>query len=151
VIKHYFTAVLIFLCSTVFSQQTQLAKGEKTNGSPVFDSCVGAEFVDFCTQLKLKEYIKDNLIYPQSELKRTEIVRVLVLFTIERDGSVRRAEVTIGVNDEFDNEAIRVIKSIPHFLPVTIGDEITRHKVSYFVEFTPPEKGRKRKKKKKED
>lgn len=54
---------------------------------------------------------------------------------------------TTGVNEGFDNEAVGEIKSIPHFLPVSINDLVTRHELSYFVEFTPPKKSRKERKK----
>ena len=54
---------------------------------------------------------------------------------------------TTGVNEGFDNEAVGEIKSIPHFLPVSINDLVTRHELSYFVEFTPPKKSRKERRK----
>ena len=143
------TLILVLLHPTIFAQQVNLTQREKSNIYPIFDSCVGAEFEDYCTELKLKEYIEENLIYPPSEFKRNELVKVLVLFAIEKDGSVRSGQVTISVNDVFDNEALRVIKSIPHFLPVMKDGVPVRHKVSYYVEFSPPEKRRKKKEKKK--
>ena len=62
----FFTRILVLLHPTIFAQQVNLSHKEKSKIYPIFDLCLGAEFEDYCTELKLKNSIEENLNYPPS-------------------------------------------------------------------------------------
>ena len=65
----------------------------------------------------MMKYVADNIKYPQ-EAKDKEIAgRVFVGFVIEKDGSVSNVKVVRGIGGGCDEEAARVIKSMPKWIP----------------------------------
>ena len=66
---------------------------------------------------ELLKYVAENTIYP-TEAKTNGIQgKVIIRFVVERDGSVSRAEVYRGADPLLDQEALRVIKTLPKFKP----------------------------------
>ncbi len=64
----------------------------------------------------LKHFIYSNIKWDNlPALKDDEKIRVLVSFAANEEGVIDYARVILGYNDIFDNEAIRVIKSIPEW------------------------------------
>lgn len=65
----------------------------------------------------LKDYIARNLKYPDEA--RTKGIKgiVIVRFVISKSGETTRVEVLRGVSTELDKEAVRVIESLPDWVP----------------------------------
>ena len=68
-------------------------------------------------QRKLMEYLKKNVKYPQLALDKSIEGRVLVKFTIKKDGTIDDIRVIKGVDSILDEEAIRVVKNMPKWIP----------------------------------
>ncbi len=66
---------------------------------------------------ELLKYISDNLKYPAEAQDNNIQGKVTLKFVVNPDGSVNRIEVIKGVHQSLDNEAIRVIGSLPRFIP----------------------------------
>ena len=65
----------------------------------------------------MMEYVAKNVKYPQ-EAKDKEIQgRVFVSFVIEKDGSVSTVKVMRGIGGGCDEEAVRVVSSMPKWKP----------------------------------
>ncbi|MBP7359534.1 MAG: energy transducer TonB [Prevotella sp.] len=62
----------------------------------------------------LMDYISKNIKYPTESDAQG---RVVVTFTVEKDGSITNATVTRSVDPAFDKEALRVINSMPKWIP----------------------------------
>ena len=62
-------------------------------------------------------YISNNLRYPQKAAENAVEGRVSVKFIVEKDGSISNVEVNRSDDADLDNEAIRVIKSMPKWNP----------------------------------
>lgn len=63
----------------------------------------------------MMKYIRENLRYPETD---TDVQgRITVRFTVTKTGDVKDARVLRGLAPEFDKEAIRVIKSMPKWIP----------------------------------
>ena len=78
---------------------------------------------------KVSEWVASRLRYPVEALKAKIEGRVYVSFVIEADGSVTNVKVLRGLNNSLDNEAIRVIKTMPKWKPGTLWKpEIKKHK-----------------------
>ncbi|MDX2443776.1 MAG: energy transducer TonB [Bacteroidales bacterium] len=64
-----------------------------------------------------REYIANNLDYPQTAAENGISGRVFVNFVVEPDGSVSHVTLLRGIDPALDNEAIRVVKSSPKWSP----------------------------------
>ena len=65
----------------------------------------------------LLEYISKNIRYPEAAMKNNIQGRVVLQFVIKADGSIGEVKVLRSKGPELDAEAIRVIKSLPKFIP----------------------------------
>ncbi|HPU46600.1 MAG TPA: energy transducer TonB [Bacteroidales bacterium] len=65
----------------------------------------------------LREYILNNIKYP--EVARTSGITgtVYVQFVVEKDGSISDVKVVRGIGGGCDEEAVRVVKSMPKWKP----------------------------------
>lgn len=65
----------------------------------------------------ISTYIRETLKYPVKALEDTAMGRVDVKFIVEKDGSVSNVEIVKSVHPSLDEEAIRIIKMMPHWTP----------------------------------
>ena len=65
----------------------------------------------------LFKYISENLIYPPDAQINNIQGRVILKFVVNRNGSVDRIEIIRSIDSLLDNEAIRVVKTLPKFRP----------------------------------
>lgn len=86
------------------------------DNSPIFKSAeVMPEFPG--GEAALIKYINSHIQYPAAAEENNIQGRVIVQMVIEKDGSVGRVQVIRSVDRSLDNEAIRVVKSLPKFFP----------------------------------
>ncbi len=79
----------------------------------------------------LLKYLLANVKYPMSALKAQKQGRVMVRFTVEKDGAISNVKVARSVTPSLDAEAVRAIKSMPKWSPGKQGGEFVR--VKYIV------------------
>lgn len=65
----------------------------------------------------LMRFINDNLKYPPEALKNRIEGKVIVQFVVTKTGKVEKVKVARAVNKELDQEAVRLIKTLPDFSP----------------------------------
>jgi len=65
----------------------------------------------------LYQYISDQISYPTTAKELGIQGKVFVTFVIETDGSVSGVEVLRGIGGGCDEEAVRVVKSLPNWKP----------------------------------
>ena len=65
----------------------------------------------------LMKYLSDNIRYPEAAKVAGIQGRVTVVFVVDKDGSITNVETLRGVDAELDKEAIRVISSMPKWIP----------------------------------
>ena len=82
----------------------------------------------------LLKYLFENVKYPVSALKAQKQGRVMVCFTVEKDGAISNVKVARSVTPSLDAEAVRAIKSMPKWSPGKQGGEFVR--VKYIVPVT---------------
>ncbi len=68
-------------------------------------------------QAALLKYIRENVKYPAIALEQDLQGMVILRFVVERDGSVGDVQIKKSLSAECDREAIRVVKSLPRFIP----------------------------------
>ena len=66
---------------------------------------------------KMYEYLGKNIKYPQIARESSIQGRVFVNFVVEPDGSVSNVKVLRGIGGGCDEEAMRVVKTMPKWKP----------------------------------
>jgi protein TonB len=62
-------------------------------------------------------FLRSNVRYPAASLKMGIQGEVMILFIVESDGSISHVSILKGIGKECDEEAVRVIKSMPRWEP----------------------------------
>ena len=70
----------------------------------------------------LMKYIEENLQYPADAKAEGVEGRVIVYIAFNTDGSIDEVEVARGRHPSLDKEAVRIVKSLPKFIPYKEGD-----------------------------
>jgi TonB family protein len=68
-------------------------------------------------QAKMYQYLGENIKYPAAAQRANISGRVFVKFVVEDDGSIGDVKVMKGIGFGCDEEAIRVVKSMPRWKP----------------------------------
>lgn len=66
---------------------------------------------------ELMKYISTHIKYPAMAMENGVQGRVVVQFVVTKDGSVGEVKVIRGKDPDLDKEAIRVVRSLPKFIP----------------------------------
>ncbi|MDB5062650.1 MAG: hypothetical protein JWP67_2493, partial [Mucilaginibacter sp.] len=67
--------------------------------------------------VELHNYLVKNVRYPAKARENKTQGRVIITFVVEADGSITNASVEHGIGDGADEEALRVIKASPKWVP----------------------------------
>jgi TonB family protein len=66
---------------------------------------------------KLFQFLSSNLQYPRKEFMLGIEGKVIVNFTVDEDGAITKVRIKESVSKGIDNEAMRVVKKFPNFMP----------------------------------
>ena len=86
-------------------------------------------------QAALFQWLSSNIKYPVVAEENGVQGRVIVTFVVERDGSITDVKVVKSVDPSLDKEAIRVTKSMPHWIPGKQNGSAVRVKYTLPVTF----------------
>lgn len=73
--------------------------------------------------IALIRFIVKNIKYPEQAIKNNICGMVYIKFCIKSDGSIDKVEVQQSVNPILDNEALRVVKSMPKWKPARLRNK----------------------------
>ena len=85
----------------------------------------------------MQKYISANVEYPVEAIEKNIQGRVYLSFVIEEDGSITNISIERGTNSLLDNEAVRLVKNMPNWVPAEddYGNKI-RSRVRLPINFT---------------
>ena len=83
----------------------------------------------------LMEYLMKNVSYPKSAFDANIQGRVLAQFVVDKEGTVRGAKIIKSVDPALDNEALRVINSMPKWTPGRQNGKLVNVKYTIPVTF----------------
>ena len=83
----------------------------------------------------LMKYLSENVKYPALAIKAQEQGRVVVSFTVEKDGAISDVKVARSVTPSLDAEAVRVVKAMPKWTPGKQGGQLVRVRYNVPVSF----------------
>lgn len=84
---------------------------------------------------KYKRYISQNLIYPEAAREQGISGKVVVTFYVETDGTLTYMNIQDSLGNGCDEEAIRLIKEGPKWIPGRLDGEPTQLKTTVRVKF----------------
>lgn len=103
------------------SESNKIFNGDDVDQQPSFPGGTNA----------LNTFIASNLKYPVWAQEKGIQGRVVVKFIVEKDGSISNVEVDRSVYPSLDNEAMRVIKNMPKWIPGQINGKAVKVECSY--------------------
>ena len=82
----------------------------------------------------LMEFLNKNIRYPEEACKKDIQGRVVCSFVVEKDGSISDAKIVRSVDPSLDEEALRIVNSMPNWTPGTQDGKPVR--VKYTIPLT---------------
>lgn len=82
----------------------------------------------------LIKYLSEKLVYPKLAEKNGIQGRVITSFVVNKDGSITDVKVVRSVDSLLDKEAVRVVSSMPKWIPGTLNGKAVR--VKYHIPVT---------------
>lgn len=68
-------------------------------------------------QIALVDYMRKNISYPINEADQAKMGTVYVKFVVDKDGKIDNAVIDRGIGLDYDEEALRVVRSMPNWRP----------------------------------
>lgn len=84
--------------------------------------------------VELKKFIQENIRYPEGDVSVQG--RVYVSFVIEKDGCVTHVKIMRGVSEKMDQEALRLVSSMPKWIPGQNNGKVVAAKVRLPIRFS---------------
>ena len=103
------------------SESNKIFNGDDVDQQPSFPGGTNA----------LNTFIVSNLKYPVFAQEKGIQGRVVVKFIVEKDGSISNVEVDRSVDPDLDNEAMRVVKAMPKWIPGQINGKAVKVECSH--------------------
>lgn len=66
---------------------------------------------------ELMKYLSTHIKYPQMAMENNVQGQVVVQFVVQKDGSIGEVKVVRSKDPDLDKEAVRVVKTLPNFIP----------------------------------
>jgi protein TonB len=68
-------------------------------------------------ELELRKFIANNIEYPKAAQENGIQGKVYVTFVVDKNGEIANAKIARGVDPTLDQEALRVVNSLPKWIP----------------------------------
>jgi TonB family protein len=81
------------------------------------------------------KYLSHNIEYPVSARQNNIQGRVVLTFVVEKNGQIKDIKVLNPVNPDIDNEAVRVLRNSPKWIPGTMFGSAVRVQYSVPISF----------------
>ena len=126
VIRGTLTYLLVWILNSTcsFAQVRQIAEI-----MPQFEGSVNG----------LKQWLAQNMAYPQEAIQNKEEGRVVVKFVIREDGTVAQPIITSSVSPSLDAEAVRLVSQMPKWIPASQDGQPCSIEYSLPIRFKLPE------------
>ena len=118
--------------------ETHKTDSKVVNVDSVYDAAFVQEQASFSGgYLSQKDFLSKNIQYPESCTKKNINGNIYVEFIVERDGKLSDIKLKSGIHPLLDEEALRVVKLMPNWLPAKIGGIAVRMKKELMLVFKP--------------
>ena len=132
----------LLMISSLFALSWTLATAQENDSIKNKDTQKCIIFCDYEQQpsfpggmYDLLDYLKENIHWPLGHEEDCIHGKVVVSFVVEKDGSITEAKVVRSLDPAFDAEALRVVASMPKWIPGKFNGEATRTKYCIPITF----------------
>lgn len=88
-------------------------------------------------EAKWKNYLENNLLFPRNvKLVNTDIITVVLIATVNEEGKLEDVYVDVPFDPLFDDEALRVMKRSPKWVPAVDHNRNVRIRIRQAISFT---------------
>ncbi|WP_068706160.1 energy transducer TonB [Paludibacter jiangxiensis] len=132
-------SLMFFGCKPKHSPESKSEIGRQThNKIGTLNNIDAVELSPVFPEGDVDAYIQQHIHYPSIARERKKEGRVIVQFVINRDGSICNVEVIRGGIPELNEEAIRVVKSMPKWKPAFLINTPVRCRYVLAITFKLP-------------
>lgn len=128
--KRVISVLAILLSFWAFSQEKEVSSENepfvKVNESATFPGGVNA----------WNKYLESNLKYPDEAISNGVEGRVFIQCIVEKNGKGTDIFVIKGIGAGCDEEALRLIKEMPRWIPAKKDGRIVRQKIVFNIHFS---------------
>ena len=128
-------ALLLMLCPMTISASTAVNANATNQKSHKVYEMVEEMPMFPGGQKEMMAFLSKTTKYPPEAVKKKIQGRCLVQFIVEKDGSISNVRVMSKVHPLLDAEAIRVVKSMPRWMPGRLTGKPVRVKFNLPVTF----------------
>jgi protein TonB len=118
---------------------------------PRFPGCEGKGLSDeklkICSDKEMLEFVYGNIKYPKGAQENGIEGRVILVYLVNKDGTISDVEVLRDPGGGCGEEAMRVIKMMPKWIPGKSRGKVVQMKYTFPVSFKLNKKDRRRKRK----
>lgn len=130
-------ATMVF--AAAFARHSNVAKSSRQTDS-VGDGKFICCFIEIMPMFPggdsaLRAYLRDSVAYPAKAKEEGIMGRVVVGFTVEADGTITEVRVLRSIDPLLDEEALRVVRAMPKWIPGQRNGKATRMKYQVPVRF----------------
>jgi len=83
----------------------------------------------------LTAYLKENIVYPEEAIEKKETARIYLEFVVDKSGNIKNIVSLKKVEKYFEEEAIRVLSTMPKWKPAMLNGESVNSKVVLPITF----------------
>ena len=109
----------------IFQGSTENTKNKKVQKEPKFPGGEDA----------MKEFIKNELNYPEKAKENKVTGQVVVYFVVYKDGSISNIKIKKGVSKALNKEAKQVIREMPNWEPGRLNGKVVRSSYEIPINF----------------
>lgn len=136
-----FTAMFFSHSTNAIAQEKERAIFTIVENMPSYKGCENIEdekSKQKCTTDKILAYFSENINYPEEAKAKGIEGRVFISYIVEKDGNVTDVQILRGIpgGEILDNEAVRVVESLPDFNPGTQRGETVAVRYNIPINFT---------------
>ena len=84
---------------------------------------------------ELLKYMEENMVHPEGMRRMGIEGEVVVEFFVERSGVISGVNVVKKLTPEFDEEAIRLVRNMPYWIPGKKNDVPVRYRMTMPINF----------------
>ncbi len=128
-----YSLLLLSLAFTTiaFAQSAKPAELTITKAGPKTPDSTGQTVYQFVEQMPapsfdILQFLANNIIYPDSAIKKNIQGRVAIQFVVNEDGTLSDFKVARGIGYGCDQEAIRVLRSMPPWRPAKQNGKVVK-------------------------
>lgn len=127
-----------------FGRYDLVVEKPKRNEDDIFKSVEQMpQFVGVGGEAALMKYIDSHIQYPPEAAKNNIQGRVILQFVVDKTGEIGEVKVVRSVDKDLDKEAVRIVKTLPKFIPGRQNGQAVAVWYTLPVTFKLPQKGNK--------